>query len=363
MHFSSMRLFPAIVYLLTSRFHHEISSVGVTSATSLNDQDLQQLGFDFEVMLKLFLRDWRFLTETGNITDVGDVILKEDLLSAKEPLSGETQGFRYGKEDVSDCFHGSQDARDVTVRSEEDIGNSEEYHHDVDSVHNGSREDNEYARARHVRDGAKVPVIYMPGGKKKRKCADVNGMLAGFNTFNYLTFVTGVITLILNVNNNINNNNNNNNLNNNNDLSNNNVNANTNTQNANQVVIFPPGRKRRFIADWILQMMPSSQSESLTKGVNQDASVPKQSTMATCMVSDMVFPLLEAFNAWTEGTTANGGECGWKHYCEVLLKYSRRGDGVSAVLSQVLRYLSDLVASPFASSSECFFLLARCHLV
>ncbi|CAL4116542.1 unnamed protein product, partial [Meganyctiphanes norvegica] len=91
-----------------------------------------------------------------------------------------------------------------------------------------------------------MPLMYMAGDtKKKRQCAQVNGILAGFNTFSYLTFVNGVITLVLNVNNNINNNNNNNNLNNNNDLSNNNLNSNSNTQNANQIIIMPPGRKKR----------------------------------------------------------------------------------------------------------------------
>ncbi|XP_064089123.1 hybrid signal transduction histidine kinase K-like [Macrobrachium nipponense] len=380
--FSSPRIFVfAIVYFLTSRFHHAVVSADVTSATTLSEQDLKQLGFDLEVMLKLSLRDWRFLTETEKVTDVGDVLLKEDFLSAKDSSSsGGSQGFRCGEEDGSDCSRHILDKRETTVKAGEDIGNSEgyNYHPDVDLVRNVSRRGNknESSRSRQARDGAKVPVLYMPGGKKKRKCADVNGgMLAGFNTFNYLTFVTGVITLVLNVNNNINNNNNNNNLNNNNDLSNNNVNANTNTQNANQVVIFPPGRKRRFVEDWILQMKPLPQPGSLsrrttksspsgTEAVTQDdAKVPKESTTATCMISDMVFPLLEALNAWTEGAMAMDGECGWKRYCEVLLKYSRRADGPSVVLSKALRRLSDLVASPFASSSECYVLLVRCHLV
>ncbi|KAK8406632.1 hypothetical protein O3P69_007312 [Scylla paramamosain] len=101
---------------------------------------------------------------------------------------------------------------------------------------------------------AASPVVYMPGrvSERVRECALIHGLLGGFNTFNFLSFATGLVTFILNVNNNINNNNDNNNVNANNDINNNNVNANLNTQNANQVVVFPPGRRRRSVADILM---------------------------------------------------------------------------------------------------------------
>ncbi|XP_045129324.1 myb-like protein W [Portunus trituberculatus] len=121
---------------------------------------------------------------------------------------------------------------------------------------------------------ASPAIIYMPGrgNEKVRECALIHGLLGGFNTFNFLSFATGLVTLILNVNNNINNNNDNNNVNANNDINNNNVNANLNTQNANQVVVFPPGRRRRSVADLLMTAADTQEeggSDGLQRGMNR----------------------------------------------------------------------------------------------
>ena len=104
-------------------------------------------------------------------------------------------------------------------------------------------------------------IVYLPGKKKKtRNCSQVNGMLAGFNTFHFLSFINGVFTLVININNNINNNNNNNNLNDNNAVSNNQVSSNTNTNNANQVSISIINHLTRLVRFYVY---PSNHCPSL----------------------------------------------------------------------------------------------------
>ena len=90
-----------------------------------------------------------------------------------------------------------------------------------------------------------MPTMYMGKKKKLRTCANMNGILGGSNSFNYVSFVMAILTLVVNVNNNINNNNNNLNQANINTNSNNNANANSNNNNANVVNVMPPGKKRR----------------------------------------------------------------------------------------------------------------------
>ena len=40
------------------------------------------------------------------------------------------------------------------------------------------------------------PVMHVKQSKKKRTCQNMNGILGGSNAFNFLSFVTGVITLV-----------------------------------------------------------------------------------------------------------------------------------------------------------------------
>ncbi|XP_047483888.1 homeobox protein 5-like [Penaeus chinensis] len=206
---------------------------------------------------------------------------------------------------------------------------------------------------------AGIPVMYMPGKKKKRKCSQVSGLLAGFNTFNYLTFVTGVITLVLNANNNINNNNNNNNLNNNNDISNNNVNANTNTQNGNQVVIFPPGRKRRSIADWLLQALNRPQVVEAKTSTSAPSAASGSNWGGAAEAATVA---LQLFDSWVQASSGVSGECGWAEYCLLLHDLSRR-KGVPAALFDPARSFSTLVAPAWVgSSSSCLLQRAKCRL-
>lgn len=297
------------------------------SEVGWTEMDYRTLNFEFEVLLKTFLKEWRHLTETPEVRDLGAVLSTRSLLEkgvleeACDEVGKCTGGDERfdgvnSDEDKTSTLPGTPNLVKYGYRENQldvsaDIGNVSEIQsaapivtelsklHDSSRppennfvaqgmqpylekatnklqeekvVHRGRKPQNETLkenredslaretpnwdaktlnsketerqefeshRGKRSEDGG-MPVIYMPGGgagaKKTRKCAQVNGLLGGFNTFNYLTFVTGVLTLVLNVNNNLNNNNNNNNLNNNNDISNNNVNANTNTQNANQVM-------------------------------------------------------------------------------------------------------------------------------
>ena len=74
---------------------------------------------------------------------------------------------------------------------------------------------------------------------KKRECVDVSGVMGGSNAFNFLNFVAGILTLVVNVNNSINSNNNN--LNgialNTNSQSNSNMDANNNA--VNKIMVMP----------------------------------------------------------------------------------------------------------------------------
>ena len=68
--------------------------------------------------------------------------------------------------------------------------------------------------------------------------------LGGANAFHFLSFVSGLVTLVINVNNNVNSNNNNLNGNNVNANSQSNLNGNANNNAANSIVVMP-GRKKR----------------------------------------------------------------------------------------------------------------------
>ncbi|XP_023327305.1 putative uncharacterized protein DDB_G0283223 [Eurytemora carolleeae] len=78
------------------------------------------------------------------------------------------------------------------------------------------------------------------------------GILGGSNAFNFLNFVAGVVTIVVNVNNNINNNNNNLNNVNVNAQTANNANANVNNNGANVVVAMPGRRRKRSSARRII---------------------------------------------------------------------------------------------------------------
>merc|ERR1719219_1910479 len=77
------------------------------------------------------------------------------------------------------------------------------------------------------------------------KNASSTSIISGGKAVDFAAFAAGVLTLVLNVNNNINNNNNNNNNLNINAVDSSNVVANFNTNNANQVNIMPPGRRKK----------------------------------------------------------------------------------------------------------------------
>lgn len=68
--------------------------------------------------------------------------------------------------------------------------------------------------------------------------------LGGANAFHFLSFVSGLVTLVINVNNNVNSNNNNLNGNNVNANSQSNLNGNANNNAANSIVVMP-GKKKR----------------------------------------------------------------------------------------------------------------------
>jgi hypothetical protein len=72
-------------------------------------------------------------------------------------------------------------------------------------------------------------------------------LISGSKAVDFASFAIGILTLVLNINNNINNNNNNNNNVNLNAVDSSNIVANTNINNANQVNIMPPGRKKRSV--------------------------------------------------------------------------------------------------------------------
>merc|ERR1712106_70321 len=71
------------------------------------------------------------------------------------------------------------------------------------------------------------------------------GIISGSKAVDFASFSIGIMTLVININNNINNNNNNNNNLNLNAVDSSNIVANFNTNNANQVNIMPPGKRRK----------------------------------------------------------------------------------------------------------------------
>nr|XP_027236683.1 myb-like protein W [Penaeus vannamei] len=377
------------------------------SRSLLDEVAYKTLAFEFEMLLKNHLRDWRFLTETPTEMDMGEFFSKRDFmyhanttlpkdlkndtvnpeekkieLSTKmnhfknkkvEPTQNDTaQPEQKKKININSTQSHFENKKIKPAKTSDRVAISRRGHRTpnappdpiaVNAGHKLTRKSDSNAtetpekNARATRE-AGIPVIYMPGKKKKRKCSQVSGLLAGFNTFNYLTFVTGVITLVLNANNNINNNNNNNNLNNNNDISNNNVNANTNTQNANQVVIFPPGRKRRSIADWLLRVLNRPQVEE----AKSTTASPAASGSNWDGAAEVATVALQLFDSWVQASSGVSGECGWAEYCLLLHDLGRR-KGISAALFDPARSFSALVSPSWVgSSSSCFLQRAKCRL-
>nr|XP_027236684.1 uncharacterized protein LOC113827933 [Penaeus vannamei] len=249
------------------------------------------LAYDLEVILQQHLNNWKFLTETRSTIDMGEVFDKKRFLNPKnvQNPSRKARDVKWPNLDAASvqcdkifCSEVKMNKTKNKRGKDEDTSGTQErnrtfYREKTQSTPDHSRNgmadtdgtleirenEEEQAKERDERSlhGGKrkprnIPVMYMPGKKTKRKCVAAGGILSGHNAFSFLSFVTGVLSLVLNVNNNINNNNDNNNLNDNNAISNNNVDANANTQNANQIVVFPPGRKRRSFSDWrILQLI------------------------------------------------------------------------------------------------------------
>ena len=90
-----------------------------------------------------------------------------------------------------------------------------------------------------------MPFIYQRPKVQSCTNAQSTSIISGSKAVDFAAFSAGILTLILNVNNNINNNNNNNNNLNINAVDSSNIVANFNTNNANQVNIMPPGRRRK----------------------------------------------------------------------------------------------------------------------
>ena len=72
------------------------------------------------------------------------------------------------------------------------------------------------------RSAVDAPILYLNQKRPKRK-GPAGGPFSGSSAFNYVSFVVGVLTLVVNINNN--------------NLAGNNINANLNSNNANQVFL------------------------------------------------------------------------------------------------------------------------------
>ena len=90
-----------------------------------------------------------------------------------------------------------------------------------------------------------LPFIYQSPPTVPCRNAESTSIISGAKAVDFASFALGILTLVININNNINNNNNNNNNINLNAVDSSNIVANFNTNNANQVNIMPPGRRRR----------------------------------------------------------------------------------------------------------------------
>ncbi|XP_047483816.1 uncharacterized protein DDB_G0287625-like [Penaeus chinensis] len=268
-----------------------LASVGASRGSLLEDAKevaYHALAYDLEVILQQHLNNWKFLTETSSSIDMGEVFDKKRFLNPKnvQNTSRKAKDAKWSNRDQVKCdkiFCSEVEANNTKPKHGRDEDDSkiqerknpfffrEEIQAPPGHNRNGTadgtleiqeneeeevEEKDERSLHGHERKQRNIPVMYMPGKKTERKCVAAGGIMSGHNAFSFLSFVTGVLSLVLNVNNNINNNNDNNNLNDNNAISNNNVDANANTQNANQIVVFPPGRKRRSLSDWrILQLI------------------------------------------------------------------------------------------------------------
>ncbi|XP_063599544.1 nucleomorphin-like [Penaeus indicus] len=271
-----------------------VASVGASRGSLMEDTKevaYRALAYDLEVLLQQHLNNWKFLTETSSTIDMGEVFDKKRFLNPKnvQNTSRKANDAKWLNRDpiqvkCDKIFCSEVKMDNIKAKQGKDEDDSKiperknpyflqkEIQAPPSHNRNGTadadgtlaiqenkeevEEKDERSPHGHERKQRNIPVMYMPGKKTKRKCVAAGGIMSGHNAFSFLSFVTGVLSLVLNVNNNINNNNDNNNLNDNNAISNNNVDANANTQNANQIVVFPPGRKRRSLSDWrILQLL------------------------------------------------------------------------------------------------------------
>ncbi|KAG7173098.1 putative uncharacterized protein DDB_G0277255 [Homarus americanus] len=392
-----MTAFVYILFLVMSLMCFESARL-----VDFGDLEYRMLDFEFEVLLKMYLKEWRFLTEDSKMMDLGEVLPKRTFIRESYTRDIKISNHRNGRV-VDTSKPRSKTLGNTKVSGLNTSLNNEVSHrmdtnvkrmnHEKSLTSNVSQnltnviktleeeglsgsmmgaevdeEDQEEEVLSRGKRGGGMPVMYMPGGgKKTRKCSQVNGLLGGFNTFNYLTFVTGVITLVLNVNNNLNNNNNNNNLNNNNDISNNNVNANTNTQNANQVVLFPPGRKRRSLADWLLQVASMRSAITTDKDIKslsaeQKSNVGTELETSWCLATEAVVVALQLFDVWIQASTGVSGDCGWAEYCKVLHDLTSKGS-ISGALAKPVRSFSKLVSPQWVGSTTCLLHRARCKLL
>lgn len=251
-----------------------VASVGSSRGSLLEDAKevaYHALAYDFEVILQQHLNNWKFLTETSSAIDMGEVFNKKRFLNPKnvQNTSRKAEDATWSNPDPVQvkcdkifCSEVKMNnikakrGRDEDESKRQERKNTSFFQEETQAPPGHSRrgmagtdgtleiQQNEeeeveekdksslHGRERKQRN---IPVMYMPGKKTKRKCVAAGGIMSGHNAFSFLSFVTGVLSLVLNVNNNINNNNDNNNLNDNNAIANNNVDANANTQNANQV--------------------------------------------------------------------------------------------------------------------------------
>ncbi|KAK3872398.1 hypothetical protein Pcinc_022525 [Petrolisthes cinctipes] len=264
------------------------------------EETYRTLAYEFEVLLEDHRRSWRHLTNSSEVVDVGGVFVSRQWLRTNQGRSikhipNEPNRSRLTNhntptnEALTSMNHLFANHVNSTYQASTNHDNNSNHIKSTNraltnnpgtpSIHQlvtklvktneESKTNNVQAnsRRRTKRDSG-LPVFFMPGKKKTRECVSTGGLLSGYNAFSYLSFVTGVLSLVLNINNNINNNNNNNNLNDNSAISNSNVDANVNGNTANQIVVFPPGRKRRSLLDvaryWLSQSTSTTHTQHIT---------------------------------------------------------------------------------------------------
>ncbi|XP_064089124.1 homeobox protein 13-like [Macrobrachium nipponense] len=317
------------------------------------EESFRQLAYDLEVILQRHLRTWNFFTETNSVFDEG-VTIDKNCLTAKlggnvnishvngdvhlhneksgviskdetsnyddlqNPHSKRWKCSKVRVQQHNNTEHKSANERffpkkDVAERKQVSIDEEERL---LDDQREGKRKGkrsiwsverrNPWQRTKRSTTG--IPVMYMPGQKKKRQCVAAGGIFSGYNALSYLSFMTGILSLVLNVNNNINNNNNNNNLNDNNAVSNNNVDANSNSQTANQIVVFPPGRRRRSFADlWLTSSAASERLEEVvTNGGKRSVGSVGYDLLADGMITGLKLMAASALEEVNASVRRNG---------------------------------------------------------